>query len=388
MIGSDVQISDSAFRVLAQTAADAVVIIDAESVIQFANPATERIFGYDTGELLGAKLTKLMPERMRAGHQSGVERNVRTGEKQIPWRSLQLPGLRKDGTEFPVEISFGESRTGDVHLFAGFIRDISERVQYERALEHTAAELEATIRELRGRAQEAEAANRTKAVFLATMSHELRTPLNATTGYADLLLEGIPEPIPASARKQVGRIRLASQHLLTLIEEILTHSRVEAGRESVHIEAVQLEDLVREVCAVIQPLAAEKQLEFRGPGTGLSLTLWTDAGKLRQILVNLLGNAVKFTERGWVSLDIMAEGDGVQFLVRDTGIGIPSEDLERIWEPFRQLDSSNTRRAGGTGLGLSVSRQLARLLGGDITVESAPGDGSTFTLRLPLRSEG
>lgn len=380
-------VSGEAYHALANTAPDAIVMVDEDNVILSANPATERIFGYTRGEMVGQNMTLLIPERLRALHSSGMERYVATGEKHIPWCGVQLPGLRKDGTEVPLEVSFGEFFDGDRHVFTGFMRDISERVQHQRALGETAGELEAAVRELEARSHQAEEAGRAKSDFLATMSHELRTPLNATTGYADLLLAGIPEPIPEAAQKQVERIRLASKHLLSVIEEMLTFSRLEAGRETVNRAEVSLAELVDEVCAVIEPLAEDKQLRFHGPGGSIpSIALHTDPGKLRQILVNLLGNAVKFTNQGEVAFDIRLDGEDALFIVRDTGIGVGPENLQAIWEPFKQLEDTNTRSAGGTGLGLPVSRDLARLLGGDIAVESTPGRGSTFTLRLPQRT--
>ncbi|HYH83528.1 MAG TPA: PAS domain S-box protein [Longimicrobium sp.] len=231
--------------------------------------------------------------------------------------------------------------------------------------------------------EEALAANRAKAGFLATMSHELRTPLNAMIGYVDLLLMGIPETIPQGARGHVERIRLAARHLLSIIEEILTFSRIEAGRETVEREAVDLAALAGEVSAIIEPLANERGLLLHVPEDVDPPTLVTDPRKLRQILVNLLGNAVKFTERGSVGFAV-ARGDGAVLLhVRDTGIGIDPALHEAIFEPFRQVDGGMTRAAPGTGLGLTVSRELARLLDGDILVRSAPGQGSVFTVRLP-----
>ncbi len=235
--------------------------------------------------------------------------------------------------------------------------------------------------------EEALAANRAKAGFLATMSHELRTPLNATIGYVDLLLMGIPEPVPVGARRHVERIQLASRHLLSIIEEILTFSRIEAGRETVEREAVDLAGLVGEVSAIVEPLANERGLLLHVPDDVSPPTLVTDPRKLRQILVNLLGNAVKFTERGSVGFALERAGGAVLLHVRDTGIGIEPALHEAIFEPFRQVDGGMTRAAPGTGLGLTVSRELARLLGGDILVQSAPGRGSTFTVRLPEMPE-
>ncbi|HLL82428.1 MAG TPA: ATP-binding protein [Longimicrobium sp.] len=231
--------------------------------------------------------------------------------------------------------------------------------------------------------REALAANQAKADFLATMSHELRTPLNAVLGYAELLLMGIPVPVAPESQEHVHRIRRATRHLISIIEEILVFSRMEAGRETLALAPVELAELVREVAAIAEPLAGDKRIRFRTcePPEG---EVVTDGRKLRQILINLLGNAVKFTDRGEVSFLVEREPGEVRFRVADTGVGIAPEYLEQIWEPFRQVQDPMTRTAGGTGLGLSVSRHLARLLGAELTVKSVPGEGSAFTLRLPV----
>jgi len=244
-------------------------------------------------------------------------------------------------------------------------------------MRRAAAERERTLR------QAAEDANRVKATFLATMSHELRTPLNAILGYTDLLDAEIAGSLTGGQKAQLQRIHLASRHLLEMIEEILTFSRIEAGREEVHFERVDVAELAVETCRLVEPLAAQKALQFRYEGPRDQLFVETDAGKMRQILLNLLSNAIKFTERGTVGLHLTDLGQDILFEVRDTGVGIEADQLDRIFEPFHQATSAGPRRHGGTGLGLTVSRELARLLGGEIEVVSAPQRGSTFTLRLP-----
>jgi signal transduction histidine kinase len=214
------------------------------------------------------------------------------------------------------------------------------------------------------------------------MSHELRTPLNAIIGYAQLLGMGIGDA--AKLEEYPQRIALSARHLLQLIEEILVYSRVEAGREALHIEDVALADLLDEVAAIIEPLAVAKGLAFSVDAADRDVVLHTDPRKVRQILLNLTGNAVKFTDRGGIVFHSRAADERIIFEIRDTGIGIEAADVERIWEPFWQVENVNSRRAGGTGLGLAVTRQLARLLGGDVDVESEPGRGSTFRVTLPL----
>lgn len=235
---------------------------------------------------------------------------------------------------------------------------------------------------------EAQEANRAKAHFLATISHELRTPLNAMIGYTDLMEAGIPEPLSDEVLQYVKRVGLSAHHLLQLIEEILAFSRLEAGREEVSSEFVEMAELLGEVRAIIEPLAAAKGLRFRVRSAAEPLRIRTDPRKVRQILLNLLGNAVKFTEAGEIRFCAEREGGSVVFRVEDTGAGIAPGHLERIFEPFWQVEQGNTRTAHGTGLGLSVTRRLADLLGGSIEVESTPGSGTCFTVRLPLAGEG
>ncbi|HEX5436623.1 MAG TPA: ATP-binding protein [Gemmatimonadaceae bacterium] len=236
------------------------------------------------------------------------------------------------------------------------------------------------------RLYEAEAASQAKSRFLATMSHELRTPLTAILGYEELLVDGLSGPVTEVQRQHLGRIKRAAAHLLELIEEILTLSRIEAGHAVVRRQPVDVAPLLDAVRTLVAPQADAKHLMLTVQGPERPLTLETDAAKLRQILVNLLGNAIKFTKKGEITLSVRIANGTTAFVVHDTGIGILPEHLERIFEAFWQAEQSATRTAGGTGLGLSVTRHLARMLGGDITVESARGEGSTFTLTLPLES--
>jgi PAS domain S-box-containing protein len=231
--------------------------------------------------------------------------------------------------------------------------------------------------------QAAASANRAKSEFLASMSHELRTPLNAIIGYSELLGEGISGPVTPGQQEQLLRVRASASHLLGLIDEVLSFSRMEAGHEQVAPGDVDVASLFADALALVRPMAEAKQLPLIIETAGADIRLYTDALKVRQILVNLLTNAVKFTDAGSVTLSARPDGDDVVFDVRDTGIGIAPANLASIFEPFWQVVQSASRRVGGTGLGLSVTRRLAHLLGGDVSVESTPGQGSTFVVRLP-----
>ena len=232
--------------------------------------------------------------------------------------------------------------------------------------------------------REAHEANRVKADFLAVMSHELRTPLNAIMGYTDLLDAGISGDLNDRQHHQLDRIRASARHLLQLIEEILSFARMETGAEEVQLETISANHLLRETAAEIESLAQSKDLDFTIDVLEEDVAIRTDPAKARQILMNLLSNAVKFTEEGGVTLRLRRDDQCAYIDVIDTGIGIPQEQIDRIYDPFWQLERPNTRRVGGTGLGLSVSRRYTRLLRGDLDVVSEPGDGTRVTVSLPL----
>ncbi len=259
------------------------------------------------------------------------------------------------------------------------IEDIAQRVAMavDNARLHEA--------ERRARA-EAEAANQAKSDFLAIMSHELRTPLTAVVGYTELLSDEVVGPVNETQRDHLARVRASSEHLLMLIEDILSYARIEAGRELVRIEDFGLAALLEQASVIIRPLAEKKSLEFTLSGGNARAVMRSDPQKVRQIIINLLANAVKFTTKGSVRLGARVYDDRVAFEVADTGPGIAREHLDRVFDAFWQVDQRMTRKSGGTGLGLSVARQLARLLGGDVSVCSTIGEGSVFTVDLPLNA--
>jgi signal transduction histidine kinase len=235
--------------------------------------------------------------------------------------------------------------------------------------------------------EEAQTANQTKTDFLAVVSHDLRTPLNAIMGYAELLVMGIPERVPAAASERLQRILTSAKHLLYLMDELLDFARLDAGKEELHPQEVDLREIGQEVAAVIEPLVVERNLQFHLDLPTHPVVRRTDPDKLRQVMLNLVGNAVKYTPRGAVQVELREEQAGVALIrVQDTGVGIAEHHLRQVFEPFWQVDATQRHREGGTGLGLSVVQRLVRLLGGDVSVESELGRGSTFTVRLPRQS--
>jgi PAS domain S-box-containing protein len=267
------------------------------------------------------------------------------------------------------------------------VRDAQGNVDAGVAIFWDVTEQHKADQELRSARQEAETASRAKSEFLAVMSHELRTPLSAIIGYEELLFDGITGPVNEAQRTQLARIKASATHLLSLIDEVLTLSRVEAGREVAHPERVSVLAALHEASTITEPLASEKRLSLEVVRVPKDIQLWADPTKLRQILLNLITNAIKFTDRGSVLLESRSVDDCVEIIVRDTGIGIAPSDHDRVFDTFWQVEQKSTRKVGGTGLGLSVSRRLARLMHGDLTVKSKLGEGSTFTLRLPLHRE-
>jgi signal transduction histidine kinase len=237
--------------------------------------------------------------------------------------------------------------------------------------------------ELRAAKEAAEAANCAKSQFLAIMSHELRTPLTGIIGYADLLATEVVGPMTDEQILHVERIKAGAWHLAEIIDEILTFARVDAGKETLAIEPVEVSELVRETVELLRPQAESRQLDLRVRATP-PLQIHTDPRKVRQIVLNLTGNALKFTEQGFVEVTVSDTCDDVTICVRDSGRGVPRGQVDRIFEPFTQADQTHTREVQGTGLGLTVSRQFARLLGGDVRIlETSLGGGSAFALTLP-----
>ena len=308
------------------------------------------------------------------------------------------------GQELPVEVVSGKIKNerGEPIAIVSVLHDLTKEVEIERlyqqlktfntALEERIRAATADLAEqnarLQWQSQEVERANRLKSEFLASMSHELRTPINALIGYSALLIDGVLGDVNDRQRDALTRGRAAAEHLLALINDILDLAKIEAGKMPLHLEDVSLRDVVSEVSQQIEPMVRKKQLEFVVDIGSDCPSLYTDRTKVRQVLLNLLSNAAKFTTRGRIAVIARCAPDdeGVTIDVVDTGIGIREKDLQAIWEDFRQVDQSRTREYGGTGLGLSITRKLLERLGGTVSVRSDYGEGSTFSVLLPRRT--
>ena len=496
-----IQDSEAQLRLTIDTALDAVINADSSGVVTEWNTQAELIFGRLRAEALGQALDKIIiPEAYQDAHRRGIANYLKTGEGPVLNKRIEITALRRDGTEFPIELAIAPIQSPGGVSFSAFVRDITERKQAERErarlgnynrllLESTgegmygigtdgsctflnqaaARMLDITVEEALGRnmhqlthhsrpdgspypvencpiyrvfqtgqncrvddevfwradgtsfpveyssspileggiiqgavitfaditrrrqadeelrraKDDAEAASRTKSQFLANMSHELRTPMNAILGYSEMLQEESEDEGMENFTADLQKIQNAGKHLLSLINDILDLSKIEAGKMELYLEDFDITGVIDDVASTVQTLIAKKnnRLVVRCPSDAGMMR--ADLTKVRQSLFNLLSNAAKFTENGEIALDVRRDGPDWLFAVRDSGIGMTAEQIAGLFEAFAQADSSTTRKYGGTGLGLAITRHFCRLMGGDTLVESETGRGSVFTLRLP-----
>lgn len=353
------------------TAADGIITMSSNGIVLTFNPAAERIFGYTSDEVIGRNINILMPSPYHEEHDSYLKNYMDTGIKKVLGIGREVKGKRKEGIVFPLDLAVSEMNVGGDKTFTGIVRDVTDRKAAEDALENAR--------------NEAEQANIVKSEFLASMSHEIRTPMNAILGMADLLWE---TELDHEQKDYISTFRRAGSSLLSLINDILDVSKIEAGQMVLENIPFELHEVVEKTCEIMAIRAQEKGLELTHQiKNNLPPTLLGDADRLSQILINLLGNAIKFTEKGEVGVTVSLNEDGIQnfgfveliFDVNDTGIGISKENIQKVFNKFSQEDASTTRKYGGTGLGLTISKRLCELMDGRIWLESTKGTGSTIS---------
>lgn len=346
--------------------------------ITFFNRFAQSFFGYREEDVLGRSIIgTLIPSEDSIGHElrflaadivshpeayaHNINENLRKNGELVWVAWTNKPILAPDGSVAEI-LSIGI----DITL-----------------LVHTEQELRRTLDELARAKERAESADHLKSAFLATMSHELRTPLNSIIGFTGILLQGLSGPINDEQAKQLGMVKNSANHLLSLISDVLDISKIEAGQLKVEHEPFDLRESILKVVQSVRPLAEKKGLELSCDLAEQVGSISGDARRVEQVLLNLLSNALKFTEQGSVRVSCGREGDAFLTSVRDSGIGIKNEEQERLFKPFHQVDTGLSRKYEGTGLGLSISKKLVELMGGEIRVESSPGKGSTFAFTLP-----
>lgn len=385
-------LSEMQFRQVVDSAPNGLLMIDPHGTIMMVNKQVEAMFGYSREELLGNRVEMLMPERFRSNH-STYRRGYFSGPtSRAMGVGRDLPGLRRDGSEFPVEIGLNPIDTPQGRLALASIVDISGRKRMEDALAKAAEDLEEKNRELSKTRDMALRAGQAKTDFLATMSHEIRTPMNGVLGMTTLLLD---TTLTAEQRDYLQTLRSSSESLLRIINDILDFSKIEAGKFTIEHIPFDLRLTIEDTLDILAPTAQGRQLELVGLiDAQTPRTVVGDPGRIRQILTNLVGNAIKFTEHGEVLIQVLQTDEDpgsvvLRFEVIDTGIGLSPEAQAKMFQAFTQADSSTARKYGGTGLGLTICKRLVELMGGTIGLQSFAGQGTCvwFTIRLGTHTD-
>jgi PAS domain S-box-containing protein len=378
------------FRDLLEAAPDGIFEVEQDGTIILLNAAAEAMFGYTREEFLGQLVEKLIPQAARSTHRQHRAHFSQHPSVRPMGAGLELLAVRKDGRTFPVEISLSPIRSAEGNRVIAVVRDITDRKKAEAEIHALQAQFTASLteanRQLEIRNREVERANRLKSEFLASMSHELRTPLHTIIGFSDLLAEELKGPLNETQKRFVEHIRNDSRHLLALISDTLDFSKIEAGRLTVHPEEFNAAEKLAGWIERLRSLAnAKKQTILEAYDA--NVTVFADPTRLKEILYNLVSNAIKFTpDGGTITIEARQADDQALFRVTDTGIGIPEAEYAAIFDTFYQLGPTTKGVREGTGLGLSITKSLVEMHGGEIRVRSKLGEGSVFEFNLPLEN--
>ena len=365
---------EAKIRAVFNNVLDAIITINDNGIIEEVNESIENIFGYKPEELIGKNISILMPEPHKSSHNQYLANYLNTGIKKVIGQKKELIAVKKNGEIFPIELGVTEVQVKNKILFSGIIRDITERKKTE---EEIIKSKEIAI-----------SSNKMKSEFLANISHELRTPMNAVIGISKMLLKYNSENLTNKQKEGLGLVYQSGERLLNLINDILDLSKVESGKMSVKITEFNLNDLLNNLINLVKNLILTKDIQFFiEKSLDIPDIINSDFDKLNQILLNILGNSVKFTEKGKIILKIHQNQNKLYFEIKDTGIGIEKKNIHYIFEAFRQIDSSDTKKYKGTGLGLTIVKKFINLLNGEIEVESEIGVGTTVKFFIPINCE-
>ncbi len=386
--------SERKYRELVENANSIILRWTPDARITFLNEFGQRFFGYTLDEIRGRHVMEtIVPRVESAGRDLGTLMDEICRDPASFEQNLN-ENMRRNGERVWIAwtnkiVTDAEGRVTEIFSIG---QDVTARKQAEEELHSIRADLErrvaARTAELAAAKERAEAADRLKSTFLAAMSHELRTPLNSVIGFAGLLLQRLAGPLNEEQTKQLRMIKDSGQHLLALINEVLDISKIEAGQIEFHIEPFDLPSAIRDVIQTLRPLAERKGLRIEARISPEVGSIRSDRRRVGQVLLNLVGNSIKFTDAGGVEIECLQASDKAIVRVTDTGIGIKPEDLGDLFRPFHQVDTGLTRQYEGTGLGLAISKRLVERLGGAISAESVWGRGSTFQFTLPLDAAG
>ncbi len=366
---------------------DGIIIIDVNGIIETINPAGLDLFGYDEDEVIGKNIKMLMPDPYQSEHDEYLEQYNRTGIKKIIGIGRDVKGLRKDGMTFPMELSVSEMLLNGKVFYVGTVRDISDRKRAEVELNKYSVGLEAMVAErtdgMKAAVEEAEKSNRAKSEFLSQMSHELRTPMNAILGFAQMLemdFDGFDE----TQRENVNEILTAGRHLLGLINEVLDLARIESGKLEISMEEVLLSDVLGQSMTMVTSQADMRNITLINVLSEEGYAVHADYTRLKQVIINLLTNAVKYNrDDGAILLDGgITDAGYLRINVKDTGCGLKEEEMDKLFIPFERLNAVDN--VEGTGIGLAITKHLMELMGGRIGVESVLDHGSNFWIEIAL----